>query len=158
MNSYKSNLFVKQNLKSIILAVIFSTAWLLFPIGLPKLIYHCEGSDVFPVYYASPFIYKSTSMATSMAHDYYLAGFLADVFLWSIVFLFLRQIFLRWFSGSTTGSMNWVGRIFEAALLIFSLFVFWLEATTSGQTMSLVADLSETAKAWGMSCSPEFSF
>lgn len=149
---------MKHLLKSIILAIVFSTAWLLFPIGLPKLIYHCEGEEVFPVYYASPFIYKSTSLATSMAHDYYLSGFLADVFLWSIVFLFLRQMVVRWFSGSTTVAIKWMRRIFELTLLIFSLFVFWLEATTAGQTMSLFADLSDTAKAWGMTCSAVFSF
>jgi hypothetical protein len=151
-------LIVKPSSKRIILALVFSTAWLLAPIGLPKLVYHCVGTEVFPVYYASPFIYKSTSLATSMAFDYYLAGFIGNVICWTFVLLGLRYLAERWLPLKPAGIVKWMQRIVEVVLILFSIFVFWLEFTNSGQTISFFADFASTAREWGMSCSPEFTF
>lgn len=157
MNSYKFNLIVKPSPKRIILAIVFSTAWLLVPLGLPKLVYHCEGTEVFPVYYASPFIYMSSSLATSMAYDYYIAGFIGNIVCWSFILLGIRYLADKWFPLKPAG-VKWLQRIVEVVLILFTVFVFWLEFTTSGHTISLFADLASTARAWGMTCSPEFTF
>lgn len=158
MNIYKSNLFVKQSLRRISLTIVFSTAWLLAPIGLPKLVYHCEGTEVFPVYYASPFIYMSSSLATSMAYDYYIAGFIGNIICWSFILLGIRYLANKWFPLKPAGVVKWLQRIVEVVLILFTVLVFWLEFTTSGHTVSFFADLTSTARAWGMTCSPEFTF
>lgn len=157
MNIYKSNLFVKKYIRRIILAIVFSTAWLLVPIGLPKLVYHCKGTEVFPVYYASPFIYMSPSLATSMAYDFYIAGFIGNIICWTFILLGLRFLAVKWFPLNPP-VVKWMQRIVEVVLILFSIFVFWLEYTTLGNTISFYTDLASTAKAWGMTCSPDFTF
>jgi hypothetical protein len=125
MNSYKFNLIVKPSPKRIILAIVFSTAWLLAPIGLPKLVYHCEGTEVFPVYYASPFIYMSSSLATSMAYDYYIAGFIGNIVCWSFILLGIRYLADKWFPLKPAGVVKWLQRIVEVVLILYVRFLFF---------------------------------
>lgn len=137
-------------------ALLFSAGALLSPAGLPGYKYVCYGDEVFPVYYASPFIYKSSSLATSMAYNYYLAGGVADLLIWLMIVLFVRAIIHRLIHALAMQSVLKIYTAMKMLLIAACLFVFYLEATTAGHTLQWSANLEEEASAWGMSCSPEF--
>lgn len=64
-----------------------------------KIAYNChvEG-DVFPDYYAAmPFIYKSDSLASSMATEYYVLGILLNSILLTLIFLYLDSLICKFF-------------------------------------------------------------
>ena len=50
--------------------------------------YNCDGQEMFPTYYGSPFIFKQKSLATSMEYFYSVSGLILNILTWSII-LFL---------------------------------------------------------------------
>lgn len=139
------------------IAVVISAGFLLAPFGLPALQYNCAGGEVFPVYTASPFIYRSTSLATSMAHDYYLMGLLADVLLWSMLLLIMRHLTFKFIDRSD----NFFKTVYSAMkylFLVFSILIILLELQVEGQSLKWSANLNNEANDWGMVCSPAFTF
>ncbi len=136
---------------------MISTGLLLAPVGLPALQYNCTGGEVFPVYTASPFIYRSASLATSMAHDYYLAGLMADVLLWSLVILFVRRLIQK-YSKSNLKAAKYFYNFTKYTLLALSVIIILMELNTEGQTIRSHINLNKEAANWGMVCSPEFTF
>ncbi len=142
---------------SYIVAVVISTGLLIAPVGLPALQYNCTGGEVFPVFTASPFIYRSTSLATSMAHDYYLAGLLADVLVWSMLLLILRHLTFK-FIDRNGKFFKTVYAVMKYLFIVFSLLISLLELQVEGQCLRWSAKLDKEALDWGMACSPSFTF
>lgn len=138
------------------IAVWIAAGFLLARSGQPRLLYTCEGSEVFPEYIGSPFIYKSTSLATSMAFDYYLIGFFANLIIWSGLILTIRWILMKIIRKEYPRTMLTVYRGIKYLLIGFSILVFIFEMKISGQTFTRTADLETHAANWGMQCSPAF--
>lgn len=137
--------------------MVISTGLLLAPVGLPALMYNCSGPEVFPAYTASPFIYRSTSLATSMAHDYYIAGFIADLLIWTFVLLAFRKLYLKYFDRKGK-PCRYVYTGVKYLLLVISLLIILLEMQIEGQSFDWTANLDQEAENWGMNCSPSFTF
>lgn len=53
--------------------------------------YQCEGNEMFPEYYGSPFVFKKTSLGSSMECFYSVSGLVLNVFVWSILLYFLNK-------------------------------------------------------------------
>ncbi|TRZ42454.1 hypothetical protein [Robertkochia solimangrovi] len=55
--------------------------------------YNGEGQDMFPTYYGSPFVFKQTSLGSSMEYFYSISGLILNILTWSIIlFLFDKGI------------------------------------------------------------------
>ena len=63
-------------------------------LDLIRIYFSCKAKDdVFPEYFAAfPFIYKSQSLATSMANEYYLLGIILNSIITTTLFLFIDSI------------------------------------------------------------------
>ena len=46
--------------------------------------YECEGSEPFSIYYGSPFLFKKSSLGSSMEYFYSISGLLLNVLVWSV--------------------------------------------------------------------------
>ena len=60
-------------------------------LDLIRIYFSCKlKDDIFPEYFAAfPFVYKSQSLATSMANEYYLLGILLNSIITTTLFLFI---------------------------------------------------------------------
>ena len=138
--------------------MLVTVGLLLAPIGLPALRYTCIGDEVFPIYTGSPFIYRSASLATSMAHDYYIVGFVLDIIIWGIIIFFVDQMVMRFFRRGNRKILPTIYTGFKGLLIVFSLLVLFFELQTAGQALHLQLNLDNEASAWGMQCSPEWTW
>jgi hypothetical protein len=53
--------------------------------------YKCNGSEMFPDYYGSPFIFKQKSLGSSMTYYYSVLGLVINVLLWSLLLFFVNK-------------------------------------------------------------------
>ncbi|HEX2935239.1 MAG TPA: hypothetical protein VHO72_07785 [Bacteroidales bacterium] len=144
----------RQTIRYIIISLI-SLGILCSPFSIFTIVYDCKGQDVFPVYFGSPFIFKSTSLATSLAYDYYLTGFIADWIIWSLIVVLISYLFdsLKWtkqrfvliFYRFIVGSL-----IAVSILCVISVF------SIGDNDMRFKANLNKEAKTWGMDCKGRF--
>lgn len=134
---------------------LISLGVLCSPFSIFTIIYDCKGQDVFPVYFGCPFIFKSSSLATSLACDYYLIGFLADWLIWSVILLLIGYAF---------NSLKWIKQRFVlifyrftvGLLLIASVLCAIIAFSIGGDRLEFNANLNKEAKAWGMDCNGRF--
>ena len=47
--------------------------------------YNCEGQEMFPTYYGSPFAFKQKSLGSSMEYFYSIAGLILNVFVFFLL-------------------------------------------------------------------------
>jgi hypothetical protein len=52
--------------------------------------YNCEGQEMFPTYFGSPFVFKQNSIGSSMEYFYSISGLTLNILTWSI-FLYLVE-------------------------------------------------------------------
>lgn len=142
------------------LIIAFIALGILFsPTPILSITYTCTGAEAFPVYYASPFVYKSTSLATSLAYDYYVLGFIGSWLVWSlalgVVWYFLNKFLVRQDSKLLT---NIYSVVIGIAIFFGVMSVIFTMQTTAGSGVEWSIDLAKEAKEWGMTCQGEFSF
>ncbi|MBS3912870.1 MAG: hypothetical protein KG003_00070 [Bacteroidetes bacterium] len=53
--------------------------------------YNCEGQEMFPTYYGSPFVFKQKSLGSSMEYFYSISGLIINVMVWSFVLLIIDK-------------------------------------------------------------------
>ncbi len=53
-------------------------------------VYDCEGAEPFPTYYGSPFVFKQSSLGSSMEYFFSITGILLNMVVWSVVLFVLR--------------------------------------------------------------------
>lgn len=47
--------------------------------------YSYEGQEMFPIYYGSPFVFKQTSLGSSMEYFYNIFGLILNILTWSVI-------------------------------------------------------------------------
>lgn len=52
--------------------------------------YNCVGTEMFPIYYGSPFIYKQDSLASSLESFYSISGIALNLIVWSTLLYFIH--------------------------------------------------------------------
>jgi hypothetical protein len=93
--------------------------------------YECEGSEPFSIYYGSPFLFKKSSLGSSMEYFYSISGIFLNVVVWSVLLFLLRfgfKIVLELARYHTV--LKIVFQVAVVALVIFTimnLFIFSLE-------------------------------
>lgn len=53
--------------------------------------YNCEGQEMFPTYYGSPFVFKRKSLGSSMEYFYSVSGLIINVLVWSCALFFIDK-------------------------------------------------------------------
>lgn len=54
--------------------------------------YDCTGTEMFPTYYGSPFVFKKTSLGSSMQFFYSIFGIILNLIIWYILVYCLNMI------------------------------------------------------------------
>ena len=57
--------------------------------------YNCQGEEMFPIYYGSPFVFKEKSLGSSMVYFYSVSGLLLNVAVWSVIIALLRFVVMK---------------------------------------------------------------
>lgn len=135
---------------------IFSIGF--FLLKFPWLVYvvecSCKG-DIFPKYYAFPLIYKSDSLASSMAEIFYISGVLLNdliitFFILIIDFYFLKLLRNRKFLLKIYSSL-------KILLLLFSLYSYYISYTLLNDgRIEWKSDFKEHVKTYKAECKGYF--
>lgn len=142
-----------RKISKYIYTIIFSSALLFCDIPKPTIVYNCTGTEMFPTFFGSPFIYKSSSLASSLEYDFYFVGIVANIILWSLIVFLLRLALLKIVSRLDN---KWLKRTYQ--ILKYSLTVLCIAWTTLSiyvyyGSFSFQADMDAQSKIWGMTCS-----
>lgn len=151
---------MKINFKKIIqyaITLIISLGVLTFPFSILTFKYNCEGPEMFPEFYGTPFIYKSTSLATSITFDYYIIGIVANCIIWFLLFTLLRYLVLQIIIKSKILTIIYKG-VIVIMLLISALNFTYFVFASAGSQYQLYVNYEKDAKIWGMTCKGEFKF
>ena len=118
----------------------------------PTIVYNCSGQEMFPTYFGSPFIYKSSSLVSSLEFDFYLLGITANVILLSTLVLLLRFVLVKIFSGIGNKFILYIYKTSKYGLAILCIAWTILFFYVSYSSLQFQADINGEAKAWGMTC------
>lgn len=109
--------------------------------------------DIFPKYFAAfPFVYKSQSLATSMANEYYLLGILLNSIIITLLFLFIDFILSRFLisKGSILSKIYFMSKLL---ILSFSLFNIYISYTfLNDDNFRIKSDFREKVKEFNADC------
>jgi hypothetical protein len=125
--------------------------------------YHCEGEEMFPTYYGSPFVFKQESLGSSMEYFYSISGLTLNVLIWSLVLLFINRPIQKLVHQTIKHWIKLSYKICLTLLLVFSILNISLELMMLGRGFEKnrnywFFNLDEEAKAWGMRCQPELIY
>jgi hypothetical protein len=124
--------------------------------------YNCQGQEMFPVYYGSPFVFKQESLASSMEYFYSISGLLLNISVWSILITALRYGSLKLIEVSKikkTLTSVYFGII--GMLLMFAFLNIYISFLGIGRGFDENSNywywnLGKEAKNWGMQCEGEW--
>lgn len=125
--------------------------------------YYCEGLEMFPEYYGSPFVFKQKSLGSSMTYFYSVSGILLNVAVWSIMILLIRKVII-YFIGRT-GNNKLFKKIYRGIIVILIAFtalnivvdyVMLGSGFEKGRNYWYM-NLDKEAKDWGMDCKGEWT-
>lgn len=127
--------------------------------------YNCSGNEMFPKYYGSPFMFKKTSLGTSIEYFYSVYGLLANVLVWSIFVIFVRYITLKLLQ--RVDDVKWIkllkdlNKIIVGIFIVFStsniFFTYWTLGSGFNRDMNYwYFDFDNQVKAWCMTCEVHF--
>lgn len=119
--------------------------------------YDCIGSERFPKYYGSPFIYKQDSLASSLECFYSISGLALNSLIWSFMLFFIHKMCSKLLA---TLNQPIIYKAYKA-IIVFLIFLstvviyFSFELTGSGfdkNSNYWYFDLNQEARDWGMQC------
>jgi hypothetical protein len=57
--------------------------------------YNCEGQEMFPTFFGSPFVFKKESLGNSMEYVYSISGIIINVLTWSVALFMVHSTINR---------------------------------------------------------------
>jgi hypothetical protein len=123
--------------------------------------YNCEGQEMFPTFFGSPFVFKKESLGSSMEYFYSISGIIVNVLTWSVALLIVH---------STINRLIQKFRIKRLINISYKIAIGIMMAFT---TLSLTVDyigigrgfnkglnywywnMDKEAEDWGMNCTGE---
>lgn len=143
----------------IILYFITSVGVFWSHLGFVKFVYNChvEG-EMFPDYYAAmPFIYKSDSLASSMATDYYVLGILLNSILLTLIFYYLDFLICKFLDKKKLLLKSYfVVKIF--ILLFSALNIYFSYTFISDDHFSFKSNFKEDIEMYKADCKGKVVF
>ena len=142
-------------MKYIIIPYIALGLVLSMPIGVT---YNCHGSEMFPDYFGSPFVFKQKSLGSSLTYFYSVSGLLLNVFVWSIPVIGIRLLILKCLKRAKNkqlGNQIYTGVV--VFMLVFSTLNIAMEYIMMGNGFYeggnyWYIDSDKEAQDWGMEC------
>jgi hypothetical protein len=125
--------------------------------------YHCTGSETFPEFYGSPFVFKRQSLGSSMTYFYSVSGVLLNVGVWSILILLIRKpihSLLERIQNKKLGRNLFKGLI--VVLIVFTTVNILFDYLMLGRGFEpgsnyWYMNLDKEANDWGMTCEGEWT-
>lgn len=120
--------------------------------------YNCLGGEMFPTYYGSPFVFKQSSLGSSLEYFYNLSGLILNILVWSC-FLFLIDKGIK--KLYNTKGLKIAYKAFIGLLVIFSTMNVVIDSIMIGQGFDNNSnfwywDMDKEAKEWGVNCVGHF--
>ena len=117
--------------------------------------YNCEGPDMFPTYYGSPFVFKQKSLGSSMEYFYSIFGLILNVAVWTAIVAIVRFWILKWMSKRK--NVKIIYKVFVGFLLVFSMLNVSITYIGIGRGFNenlnyWYWNLDKEASDWGMKC------
>jgi len=127
-------------------------------------VYDCEGAEPFPTYYGSTFIFKQSSLGSSMEYFFSITGILLNMVVWSVVLFVLRfgyQVVLELARYNVYLRISYY--VLVAFLVVFTLlnlFMLTIEKGTGfGADMNYwYWNVDKDSQDYGMECEGTWGF
>lgn len=126
--------------------------------------YDCVGTEMFPTYYGSPFVFKKTSLGSSMQFFYSIYGIILNLFIWYILVYCFNLIANKIIEAMHYNILSII--IYKILIIFFLIFSFlsiliaWLEIG-NGFDKNFnywYWNLNKEANDWGMVCDGKWRF
>ncbi len=120
--------------------------------------YNCQGEEMFPEYYGSPFVFKQKSLGSSMEYFYSISGLILNIAVWSVFITLIRLVILKLIK--RTGE-NKIAKIIYKGIVVFLIGFTTLNIAIDSIMIGRgfkkgfnywYMDLDKEAKDWGMEC------
>jgi hypothetical protein len=154
----KLPLYIKKHLVIFFIALGMSLSLV---IGIE---YDCIGSEMFPTYYGSPFVFKRTSLGSSMQFFYSISGIILNLIIWYILVYCFNLIVSKIIEALHYNKFSIIiYKILIVFFLLFSLLIIlmnWLEIG-SGFDKNFnywYWNLNKEANDWGLICDGKWRF
>lgn len=120
--------------------------------------YNCEGQEMFPTYYGSPFVFKQTSLGSSMEYFYSVSGLILNILTWSIILFFVDKG-IKKINKSKGFKVGY--KVVIGLLIVFSTLNVAMDSIMIGRGFNKNLnywywDMDKEAEDWGMTCEGEF--
>jgi len=117
-------------------------------------VYNCEGPEMFPTYYGSPFVFRRKSLGSSMEYFYSISGLIFNVLTWSAVLFFIDKSIKRI---SKTKGVKFGYKAIVGFLIVFSTLNVAMDLVTIGHGFSenlnyWYWNIDKEATDWGVTC------
>ena len=123
--------------------------------------YNCEGQDIFPTYYGSPFVFKQKSLGSSMEYFYSISGLMINILVWSLVLFFIDKLIQVVIE--KMGKPNYIRILYKSIVVLMIAF------TTLNISIDFIMigrgfdkslnywywDMDKEANYWGITCKGE---
>ncbi len=120
--------------------------------------YNCEGTEMFPIYYGSPFVFKQESLASSLEYFYSISGIAINVFIWSLPLFFIDKGIKKMILERSNYKLIHISyKIIIATLIIFTTLNIFIDSVMIGSGFGenfnyWYWNMDKEAKTWGMTC------
>jgi hypothetical protein len=124
--------------------------------------YECEGQEMFPTYYGSPFIFKQQSLGSSMEYFYSVSGLIANIGFWSLIIYFVSAGIQRLIVKSRSAQIIKISyKVIVALMIAYTTLTIAVNYIMLGGGFRegrnyWYMDLNKEAKDWGMDCGGEW--
>ncbi len=123
--------------------------------------YNCEGQEMFPTYYGSPFVFKQKSLASSMEYFYSVSGLILNVMVWSAPLFFIEkamQSLIQKVNRKKLISIPY--KIIIGCMIAFTTLNIAIDSIMIGWGFNKGSNywywnIDKEAKDWGMDCEGE---
>jgi len=126
--------------------------------------YNCQGKEMFPIYYGSPFIFIQKSLGSSMEYYYSISGLLLNILTWSLILVVIR-FGINKLIGEVSNKRFLIAvyKICVAILILFSLLNIWISYIGIGRGFKeglnyWYWNFDKEASDWGMECNGDWKF
>lgn len=145
-----------RNILKILLFYLFSIGFFLLKFDWVTCVIECAcKNDVFPKYYAFPFIYKSNGIGNSMSETFYGSGILLN----GLIIMVLLLIFDFYLNRLLT-NQKFILKVYsflQIVLLLLSIYSYYISYTfVSDDRFEWKSDFKEQKKNYNAECEKYF--
>jgi len=146
-------------LVKIVLYFVVSIGFFWSHLDIVKYVHNCHvENEIFPEYYAAmPFIYKSDSLASSMATNYYVLGILLNSILLTLIFYYLDFLICKFLDRKKLLLKSYF--VVKTFILLFSVLNIYFSYTfISDDHFSFKSNFKEDVEMYKADCKGKVVF